>query len=242
MKKYLVAFLLYSTSVNLFAQEDVPVINDLLTNMSSQMGNSKSGDLTNFSVKENTEGNQFLFDKWVSGKIFITDSSGFNTAGFSFNYDKMNRKLLATKDKKSMMEVNTNLIKSFELTDAGTTYIFEKVPAISNSFLIQLVKHTGKYSLYKSLTTQFQKANYYNNGIVETGNKYDSYIDAVEYYVLFPDGSYKKVELKRKSIKNAFSADEKKVNTYFSNNNDAVGAMGNIDENFLIGLVSFLDQ
>ncbi len=245
MRKYLVVFFFFSVMIDSSGQT-IQVLDDFLNykngESSSGVNRSGSNDINNFSIKENAEGSRYLLTNWVRAKVFITDTTMINTEGYVFNYDKMLKKLIATKDGQTLIEVNTDHIKSFVLIGADETDSFERVPAISNEFFISLVKDDKKYSLYKSVKTKFQKANYYNNGIVESGNKYDSYTDVFEYYVVFADGKYKKVELKKKSVKNIFSGEATKVSQYFSNKDEEVGGLGTVNESFLIGLVNFLNQ
>ena len=195
--------------------------------------------LTVFHQKEETQGSRYLFNWWVNGTMLDTNLIVINTADFSFNYDKVGKKLLATRDKNTIIEINDVAINSFILKTDTSIAKFEKIPAISKKeFLIELVKDEVRYSLYKSMKTTFQKADYTNNGLIESGKKYDEFVDEFEYYIIFPGGNqFKKVELKKKSIREALSNEEVKVKQYFSKSESGV-----INELFLKGLILFLNQ
>ena len=195
--------------------------------------------LTVFHQKEETQGSRYLFNWWVNGTMLDTNLVVINTADFGFNYDKIEKKLLATRDKNTIIEINDAAINSFILkTDTSITK-FEKIPGIGKKeFLIEVVKNEVKYSLYKSMKTTFQKADYTNNGVIASGKKYDEFVDEFEYYVIFPGGNqFKKVELKKKSIREALSNEEVKVKQYFSKSESGV-----INESFLKELILFLNQ
>ncbi len=241
MKKCLLIFSISFVTTDLFSQ--IVVQNDILTYLSSQgSAITGNGDVKSvFSGRDNTEGNRYLFDKPVDGKVFATDSNIVNTEGFVFNYDKMGKKLIAVKDGKTIIEVNTEHIKSFILIDDNQTDSFVRLPAIKKEFFIQIAKGK-KYSFYKTIQTKFQPADFFTNGIIERGNNYDSYIDKFEYYVVFSDGKYKKLELKRKSLKNTFINEEKKLKRYFKASVDQVGGFVPITESYVKGLVNYLNH
>lgn len=244
MKKYLAVFFLFILyAIKTFSQNTIQqqtVQNDFVNFLNAESAPTYTGSyLTTFSYKDATVGSRYLFNKWVSGKVFITDTNSINTEGFVFNYDKISKKLLATKDGQKIIEVNGSAIQSFSLATVEEVLDFEKVPLLSDrEFFVRLVKDSAKYSLYKSIKTKFQKADYRTNGIIESGNNYDSFTDHYEYFIVFPMGKeYKKVELKRKSIKIALSDEGKKIKQFFSKDEEGI-----INENFLIRLIDFLNQ
>ena len=200
---------------------------------------SHTGLVPVFHQNEETKGSRYFFKEWVKGTVIDNKGAVVSDEYCLFNYDKMAHALLVTKDKKSMIQVNSSDIQSFILDDQNGKYSFEKKPLINEKdFLVQLVKPGGKYSLYKSIKTKFEKANYTTNGMVESGKNYDEYIDEATYYVLPADEKQViAVELKKKSIKGAFPNEQGKVNSYLSAHRDDF-----INEAFLIGLVNDLNQ
>ena len=198
-----------------------------------------AGLVPTFTTKEETVGSRYLFTKWVNGSVVNSHDSVFAKPSLLFNYDKVSKKLLLTENKSTAIEVFLDQIKSFTLKDDNKEYDFERVPVINSSdFFRALVKNESKYSLYGLMQTKFIKANYSTNGISESGNKFDEYKDEVTYYIVLPGGKeFKKVELKKKSIKQTLNADAAKVNDYFSaHEQDAV------NEDFLVNLVKNLNQ
>jgi hypothetical protein len=124
----------------------------------------------------------------------------------------------------------------------GKPMTFVRLEAIQpNVFFQQLVDPgtTGSgYGLYKLTKTHFKKADYHTDGMIESGNNYDEYVDESEYYLVMPGGKdVKKVELKKKSIREALAEVRQKTDDFFGFHRG-----DDINENFLIGLVSSLNR
>ena len=231
-------------NVNSIAQNSTiqnnAVANDF--NNFSRLENSGSyvkGGIPVFNTKEATVGTRYLFDSWVSGSVTTMNDTVFANPNFLFNYDKVSKNLLATQDKANVIEIYLSQIKSFVLKDKDKIMDFERVDIINHTDFFQaLVKDASKFSLYKSLQTKFIKSNYTTNGIAESGNKYDEYKDEISYYVVLPGGKdFRKLELKKKSIKQALSSETSKVEAYFSSHQQDI-----LNEDFLTGLITNLDQ
>jgi len=199
-----------------------------------------SAMLYSFAKKEDTRGTRYLFENWVNGVVVTSDNRTIQKDNLLFNYDKITQNLYLTTDRKEVIEIDKDKIQSFTLRgDAGNQYSYEKIGLINTTDFFQFIAGaSGKYLLYKCSKTKFQKADYHTDGMVETGKNYDEYVETNDYYVLFPGGmSYKQIDLKKKAIRDALSAESAKVNAYFSGHKyDA------IDENFLKGLVLVLNQ
>ncbi|MFI5188239.1 MAG: hypothetical protein ACHQF0_16025 [Chitinophagales bacterium] len=243
MKKLLSGIItLFVLSPTIYAQQDI-VNAEMMRNDFSNFARAEdsrfitAGSIPSFTPKEETVGSRYLFDKWVHGVVVSVVDSVYSDPNTLFNYNKAAGTLIMTKDKKTAIELYLNKIKSFTLSD-DKTYHFERVGIINdNDFFLTLVKNNSKYSLYKLVKTKFIAANYSTNGIIETGNKYDEYKDIATYYVVLPGGKeFKKIELKKKSIKTVLTAGGSKVDKYMSDNS------GEVDEAFLIGLVTDLNQ
>ena len=216
--------------------------NDVRNYLTSESSKNYTGSyLTVLKNKESTVGSRFLLDEWISYNVVHKNDSVVYTNGYLFNYDKMGGKILATNDKKTILEIDDTAIKSFSFIDlSGKKISFKKINIIDkNMFLIELVNESGKdYSLYKSLKTEFVKANYTNNGLIQSGNKYDEYVDKFEYFIEFPGlKTFTKVELKEKAIKKALTGAEEKVKAFFEMNKAV-----KINEALLIQLISYLNQ
>jgi len=197
--------------------------------------------ITAFSSKEDTKGSRYLFDHWVNGSAVSTMKDvSVNSQSLLFNYDKITHNLFITQDKKTVVEVDKNQLQSFTLrSDNGQEYTYERANLINtDQFFQPLVKNTDKYTLYKLVKTKFKKADYHSDGLTESGNNYDEYLETSEYYIVLPGGKdYKKIDLKKKAVKDALTADASKVNDYFSSHK-----YDDVNETFLKGLVVSLNQ
>lgn len=219
---------------------DQAIQNDFQNYVNTESSKNYTGSfLPVFSSKENTVGNRYLFGRWVKGKVVNKDNVLISDDSYVFNYDKINRKLLATQDNRTVVEVNDEDVQSFMLTYDDITVIFQRVPLInSKDFFVPLVENEKRYSLFKIIKTRFQKANFTTNGIFQSGKNYDEFIDEPEYYVVLPENKQvKKLELSRKSVKETFKPQITKVRSYFTDHSGEI-----LDEKYLTELVNFLNQ
>jgi hypothetical protein len=141
-----------------------------------------------------------------------------------------------------VVQVDGENIKAFTLTSAGQPMTFVRLESVQpNVFFQQLVEpgtSGSGYGLYKLTRTTLKKADYHTDGLVESGNNYDEFVDVSEYYFVTPGGKEaKKVELKKKAIREAMTDARQKTDDYF-----AAHRSEDINELFLIGLVSSLNR
>jgi hypothetical protein len=243
MKKNLFLLFLFFNGLMAFAQNsdrDQAIQNDFQNYVNTESARNYTGSfLPVFTSKENTLGNRYLFVRWVKGKVFNLDSQLISDDSFVFNYDKITKKLLATQDNKTVVEVNDEDMKSFTLTYGDVSVTFERIPLISNEgFYVLLAESGKKYSLYKRIKTRFQRTNFTTNGIFQSGNNYDEFIDEPDYYIVMPgQKEAKKLELTRKSVKAMFKPEISKVRSYFTDHSGEA-----FDEVYLTGLVNFLNK
>jgi len=188
---------------------------------------------------ENTKGKRYVYDDWVKGTATTEKGEIVNNPELLFNFDKMTNDLLITQDKNTIIQVNKDIVKSFTLINGNDKTEFERVGPISSTKYLQVIsKKDGGHALYKLTSTKFVKANYQTNGLSESGNPYDEYVDNDQYFVVPPGGKeFKIVNLKQKSIKAALTGNEQKVNEYFYKH-----AGEDIDGAFLKGLVDNINQ
>jgi len=192
-----------------------------------------------FSHKEATEGSRYLLTQWSHGYVVNAQDSIIQKPTFYFNYDKMGGGLLLSQDKRSAIEVDKGLVKSFTLVDAANvSYTFERIPDVDPTHYVQILSTGKKYKIFRTVKTKFVKADYATNGIASTGNNYDSYQDTYEYYVLdLHNNSRQKLDLKKKSIKADFAADAEKVNKFVTDHSD-----DSIDDSYLSSLGSYMNE
>ena len=181
--------------------------------------------------------NGYTFNAFNAAEI---NSSNKEITGndYFFNFDKISNSLLVTRDKKEIIEVNKESIKSMNLEENGVSFYFEKQDQINPDRFVQvLVKADSlKYSLYKNFNTKLKKSDYHTDGITESGKPYDEYVDEPAYFI-FHRGEMKPVTLKIKSIKNAVKDDTKKLDNFYGDHNSE-----EIDENYLKKLVLYLNE
>jgi CarboxypepD_reg-like domain len=200
---------------------------------------SDMSSLPEFMPKEDTKGSRYFFPKWVGGVVVDSGNNIIVNKSYLFNYDKITRSLLLTTDLKTALEIDKESVKAFDLKDEdGKEYLFELVPGVGNGNFVLRLAGQKQYRLYKYTTTKFVKSNYRSDGLTESGNNYDEYVDESSYFLV--DGktrAVKKVELKKKSIKEAYAAEAEKTQKYFSDHSDQ-----DINEEFVIGLTNQLNN
>ena len=213
-----------------------------LQEFSSSMGAhfSHSG-IAAFSLKEETKGSRYLFTGgWARGKVVTMSNSLTDNPHLSFNYDKMNHNLFITEDMRKVLEVEKEQVRAFDLRIDGKEYNFKRISAIdSNQFVQVLSEEPGKYAFYKLTKTRFVKSNYHSDGMVESGNPYDEYVDEYYYFLVPPDGkSYKLITvLKTKALKELLRSDNPRAMAYISQHK-----YDPVDEPFLLGMVEYINQ
>jgi hypothetical protein len=190
--------------------------------------------INSFNSPENTKGRRYYFDEWVKGTVISSSGKEISSEDYFFNFDKVTNSLLVTKDKKEIIEVNKESIQEIHFSDKGTVYDFAKEEKISPFKFVEVLVKNEKVSLYKTINTRLVKANYTTNGISESGNPYDEYVDAPAFFISYK-GEFKPVILKFSSIKSNLKEESKKVNDFYADHlNDEV------DENYLKSLVNYI--
>ena len=195
--------------------------------------------LEEFNNIENTKGKRFLFDTWATGSN-VTDAQSrlVSTSAYLFNYDKLTGNLLATENKKDILAVTPGALQSFMLEYRGKQYPFAHIAAIdSTRFYLRLAGGNGMYALYKEYKVRFVKSNYRNDGIIQSGNPNDEYVDESQYYIVRPNEENSRIVFKPNDIKNILVAQKEKVKAYFNEHSDEP-----VDEFFLTGLINSLNK
>lgn len=192
-----------------------------------------------FSIKEETKGSRYFFDKWQHGYVVNAKDSIIQNTGIMFNYDKMGGGLLLTQDRHSAIEVNREAVKSFTLyNNMNMPFTFANVQAIDKNHYVEVLATGKKYQIYKAIKTKFEKSDYHTDGVSSSGNQYDEYVDDGTYYVIKgTDGQPLKISLKKKSLKETFSTDADKLNQYMTEHSS-----DDMDDNYLKGLGDYLNQ
>jgi len=225
---------------NIFGQVSAPSIETAFHNyLQAESGHVYTGSaLPVFLVKEDTKGNRYLYEKWVSGSVLGVDGVLYNSSKYLFNYDKIAQKLFMLLDSNRVLELNSGDIAGFTLHDDTSQYHFERLKNSTDlNFYQPVYKDEKGYSLYKLLFTKLKKADYQTNGIIESGNKYDQYIDEEQYFILSPKHELSKINLKKKNIEKVLGNESSGVESFFAQHNK-----DKLDEDFVKNLLQFLNS
>ncbi|WP_431211334.1 hypothetical protein ACQ86N_36460 [Puia sp. P3] len=154
------------------------------------------------------------------GVVVTAADSLIDNRALKFNFDKIQQKLYATRDLTTVIELDNQNIKAFAIKDGDSLMIFDRVAAIDSSryFLVIVPAVGGKYSLYRDLRTKFMKSDYHSDGMTESGRPYDEYVDNNSYFLVLPGGlRARRLEMKRKYIKEIIPEEKYKVDEFFQN-------------------------
>jgi hypothetical protein len=239
------AVILLSLNVDGFSQSDIQtqVVQNSFQDFAAQHGNLYTGaGLPSVSHKEETKGSRYLFRGWVEGSIITANGGLIKNDSLKYNFDKITQNLFLTDDEKRVIEVDKREMKAIRFEDSGKVWVFKHIDIINNEdFFQELVEYKpDKFSLYKKITTRLKKSDYFTDGIYESGNDYDEFIDKFEYFIIFPDKQYRSLFLlKKKSIEQAFdvTAVKDKVNLYFQQHKSET-----VNDDYLKGLIIYLNQ
>lgn len=182
------------------------------------------------------QGSTLLFSDWVSARV-ESRNPFFANDSLLFNFDKWGQVLLATADKKDVLKIDRKEFQRVTFSLHGIDYIFEHVPVINDKDLFQvLVEDSGHYCLYKFIHLNMRYT--VVRGLIT--NRY--YLEDYTYYIVFPFPDMRVTKLVRwdkKLLKRAFvlSGDSGKVDAFYTAHNELQPG-----EEFLVGLVTYLDQ
>lgn len=212
-------FLSFALIQTTYSQVSAPSIETSFQNyIRSSSGSINSGSiLPSFLIKQDTKGNRYLYERWVEGSVLGTDGNTYEAPKFRYNYDKVSKKLFMLLDSTTVIELSSADIAGFHLKGDEGELQFERLKNSTDlNFYQPVYKDEKGYSLYKLLDTKFKKADYQTNGIIESGNKYDEYVDQVEYFILSAKQELIKIDLKKKSIEKALESQSARVDAFFT--------------------------
>jgi hypothetical protein len=199
---------------------------------------TEDGSVAPVRRKANVVGSRYLFEEFTRG--FFTDMSDkqFYNPRYLFNYEKLSGFLLLTPDKKNVMEILKDQIKSFTLYGPDDQrYDFEMVPSIDKNHYIQVLANGDKYKIYKYIKTSFSASEVAHTAAGDRGSGNDEYTDEPEYYVLDVKTNHmEKLTPKKRSIKALFAKEEDKVNKFMADNSS------NVDDTYLSNLGSYMNR
>jgi hypothetical protein len=199
------------------------------------------GSIASFHTKDDTKGSRLFLREWAKGYVVNSNDSILRNDKAGFNYDKISHTLYFTPDRQTVIEIDNAALKGFYVSAPDGDHRFIKVHAIKPDVFFELVggeANPAQFNAYSLTKTTFKKADYHTDGMVETGNNYDEYVDTKEYYIVMPGGKeIHSIELKKKSIRTALSSQNAKVEEFFSQHKDA-----DINDAFVRDLIDYLNK
>jgi hypothetical protein len=147
-------------------------------------------------------GKNFYFDSsWVKARILSANNTIINSDSFLFNFDKIDHRLLITKDFKKIFEIDRREFKAILFYWHDSAYIFKHINFINDKDLFEvIISDNSKYSLYKVTRTKIVKAHYGGSSFSAASDKAsDVYMNEPEYYIFFPNREYRTIHLLKKA-------------------------------------------
>lgn len=192
-----------------------------------------------FHPKQETQGSRYFFKDWAHGSVVKMDDKTIANPDYMFNYDKIGGGLLLSKDGHSAIEVDRDMVKAFTITDENNvTVTFANMPQLDKTHYVQVLADGSKYKIYKVIKTKFEQANYSTDGLMTSGNDFDSYTDQASYYLIdAKTGAAQTIVLKKKALKSLFPTEADKVNKFMSDHADDT-----MDDNYFATLGSFVNE
>lgn len=209
MKK-LFTLILLAAAVQTTSAQSIAALQQQYTNFiinaHTQFGKSDKADFVDGSD------NRFFGKDWVKGGV-VNNYGSELSKGFEFNYDFMRHELYA-KWSDTVIVVDPRTVKYFYLnTPTGTKYFvknFEldgKGEKFYESLAFEdMATDSAGVKLLKFRSVKRIRANKNDYAANFSGDYSDTFSNSFDYYVVTPDGKYKRVKLSKKDIVNALSA------------------------------------
>jgi len=181
-----------------------------------------------------------LFERqWVRGKLLTPNNEVVTNDSFLFNFDKMERRLLVTKDFNKVFEIDWREFKAILFYIRDTGFVFKHIYPLSNKDLFQvLINGNDRYSLYKTMHMKIVKE--MGSSIGGSSRALEKLVDLPEYCIMFPNHDYRIIHsTKRAAIERIFNLDPD-----YAKVNDFLNAMDKpeYDETDLKNLINYLNK
>ncbi|HEY9261673.1 hypothetical protein [Chitinophaga sp.] len=241
MKKLTLTILsLFTAAAPLAAQDSLGLVQTThIANILDNFNGISSYFLaTSFRPVGNTVGSPYLYDDW--GHLWLDSMENKpvkRSVVYEANVDlEKNALIIRAGDGKAYTPESKD-VQAFHLAKNGETSYFVNIKTDAGPQFMQRMA-TGKYSLVKAAKIKFERANFVDKGVTQTGHNYDEYKKEYTYYLL-RDGTLTKVSLKRKSFLAAIEKDPAAVaaaKKFFDSSNTS------FDEQAATDLVNAINQ
>jgi hypothetical protein len=153
---------------------------------------------------EGLHGTPYFLPEWNKGQIEMASGKNYQNVPIKFDAYRQNLLLLRPNMGNDSIIVAADQVKSFQLSNSeGQFYLFRRFPtaqindkALKDGYF--MVLYQGKSALLKRIAKTFKQADYKN--AYSPDIRYDSFNNAISYYILKPDQSLTKVKLSDKAI------------------------------------------
>lgn len=233
MKTLFTALICFST-YTIFAQ----TVQTDLRGLASSRGNVANTTISSFS-NTTVKGNQYLYETWTSGSV-TADDHNIYSAGYSFNFDKINHNLYAKYDGESGISVLIEKVKIAGFTVGNKNFISPKYltgAKATDKFYQVLVKDSAKVSLYKLTLTKLVKPDMNDVYAVKSGNFTSEFVDNNTFFVSIANGELKKINLTETGVYKALKGYDAKIDEFVKKYSSR-----DVDEAFLSELVDYLNH
>jgi hypothetical protein len=146
-------------------------------------------------IYEGVKGSPMFCKDFVKGFIVTKDS--FNLVNdYRYNFDVFKQELRILAPDGNVKIPYNNQIRGFQLIENGIAHNFKKaiVPNDNGDKFYEIIAETQQYSLLKLHIKKFVRANATDNGITQTGKRYDEFENSETYFLKVSDGVYKEIK------------------------------------------------
>ncbi|KAA2239365.1 hypothetical protein F0L74_24490 [Chitinophaga agrisoli] len=241
MKKIALAFVaLFAATTSLSAQDSTGAAQT--THIANILDNYRLVNtyftVTGFRPVDNTVGSPYLYDDW--GRLWIDSMENKpvkHSVGYEANLDLEKNAIIIRASGGQAYIPESGNIQAFHLVKNDVPAHFVNLNIDGRPQFVQLIA-AGKYSLIKATKIRFERANFVDKGMTQTGHNYDEYRREYTYYLL-KEGVLTKINFKRKSFLAAVEKDPAALTAAkkFLDSNDAY-----FNEQTAVSLVQAVNQ
>lgn len=163
---------------------------------------------------EGVKGTPYFNEKWQPGDVAFSDGTGIIQISIRYNIYKDELEFKNSTSGQTFI-IHRNIIDGFRFSDAGDTVNFKyfslKPEKQEEKSCVQVL-YDGKTMLLLKHKKQFIKADY--QGAYAAGNKYDEYLNDIDYFLVKTDGPIQKIKLNKRSVLSALKNSQAELKEY----------------------------